>query len=164
MKALLVFALIAWPALAHGQLDPRYAQQLADELSALELEPQCSARSATAFHCSYAARSSLERRDLTAHAHYDDTTDTVYLYIPLLTIADTAKSLPSLLHRAMELNWELLGAKLEWSAQSGELRLSAVLHTDSNFDRRAFRSLVRALDRLTLRYSVQLRQLADAPG
>jgi hypothetical protein len=78
----------------------------------------------------------------------------------VLTLAETSPRLPVVLRRAMELNWELLAAKLEWSATSGELRLSAVLHTDSNFDRRAFRSLVRALDRLCLRYSAEFVRLA----
>jgi hypothetical protein len=158
-----LFALL--PALAHAQDSaPRYADALVRELSALGLHAQCTQPSATSFACSYPARSSLERTDLTAHAHYDDTTDTVYLYVPLLTLAETSTRLPAVLRRAMELNYELLSAKLEWSPASAELRLSSVLHTDSNFDRRAFRSLVRSLDRLSLRYSAEFASLAADSG
>jgi hypothetical protein len=46
--------------------------------------------------------------------------------------------------------------KLEWSARTGEVRLSAVLNTDSNFDRRALRSIVLALDELAGRYRGEL--------
>ena len=156
----LLCSLLAARASAQPGAETRYGAALESELEALGLHPQCAARSNSAFDCSYAARSSLERSDLTAHAHYDDTTDTVYLYVVLLTNADTDRALPALLRRTMELNWEMLGAKLEWSAASGELRLSSVLQTDSNFDRRALRSLVRALDRLSLRYYAELSGLA----
>lgn len=162
LAALAACTLLLAARATHAQTEPRYAAQLESELEALGLRATCRTTSASAVDCSYPARSSLERTDLTAHAHYDDTTDSVYLYIPLLTITDTAKTLPALLRRTMELNWELLGAKLEWSPQNGELRLSSVMHTDSNFDRRALRSLVRALDRLTMRYYFELHQLADS--
>ena len=160
--ATLAMLLLAASA-AQGQVDPRYASQLEAELETLGLHPVCTTTSTTSVDCSYPARSSLEQTDLTAHAHYDDTTDSVYLYVPLFTLPDTAKTLPALLRRTMELNWELLGAKLEWSPRNGELRLSALMHTDSNFDRRALRSLVRALDRLTMRYYLELHQLAGSP-
>jgi hypothetical protein len=153
-----------WPALSSAQDSPRYAEALANELAALGLHAECTQPSPTSYACSYPARSSLDRTDLTAHAHYDDTSDTIYLYVPLLSIAESSKALPAVLRRAMELNWELLSAKLEWNAQSAELRLSSVLHTDSNFDRRAFRSLVRALDRISVRYHDELAKLAARSG
>ena len=56
----------------------------------------------------------------------------------------------------MELNWELLVGKFEWNPRTGEVRLSAVLNTDSNFDRRAFRSIVHALDSIAVRYYREL--------
>jgi hypothetical protein len=163
--ALIGWLLALWPVFTHAQdASPRYAEALSSELAALGLHAECTQPSSTSFACSYPARSSLDRTDLTAHAHYDDTTDTVYLYVPLLSIAETSARLPAVLRRAMELNYELLSAKLEWNPASAELRLSAVLHTDSNFDRRAFRSLLRSLDRLSLRYSAEFMSLAADGG
>ena len=62
----------------------------------------------------------------------------------------------------MELNWELLVGKFEWNPRDGEVRLSAVLNTDSNFDRRALRSIVHSLDTIAARYERELRVLAAA--
>jgi hypothetical protein len=163
LAALVPWLLALGPAQAQ-EAAPRYAAALSNELSALGLHAECTQPTSTSFACSYPARSSLDRTDLTAHADYDDTTDTVYLYVPLLSIAETSANLPAVLRRAMELNYELLSAKLEWNAASAQLRLSAVMHTDSNFDRRAFRSLVRALDRLSLRYSTEFSSLAANGG
>ena len=59
----------------------------------------------------------------------------------------------------MELNWELLIGKFEWNPRTGEVRLGATFNTDSNFDRRAFRSIVRALDTIAARYAAELRDL-----
>lgn len=63
----------------------------------------------------------------------------------------------------MEINWEMLVGRFEWSAQTGELRLSATLNTDSNFDRRAFRGVVRALLRLAERYAEEVARVSGSP-
>ena len=62
--------------------------------------------------------------------------------------------------RLMELNWSLLVAKLEWNAADGEVRLSMIQNTDSNFDRRAFRGLVRRIESLADRYARELERLS----
>jgi len=160
----LVSALLCTSELRAQESTARYAEVLSNELSALGLAAQCAQPSPMSFACTYPARSAVDKPNLTGHAHYDDTTDTVYLYIPLLSIPENSPALLGLLRRAMELNWELLSAKLEWSAQTGELRVSSVLHTDSNFDRRAFRALLRSLDRVTVRYYVELTSLAAKGG
>ena len=164
----LLCALVAGHLHCHGaraqEPPPRYADALEAELRALGLQVQCSTPSPSSYDCSFLARSALDKRDLNAHAHYDDSTDTVYVYVTLLSIAENSPALAALLRRAMELNWELLSAKLEWNAQRGELRISSVLHTDSNFDRRALRALVRSLDRMILRHYVELSSLAANSG
>jgi len=88
---------------------------------------------------------------------YSDETDTVYVYLERYAMLppDDPHS-AALLRRMMELNWQLLVGKLEWSARSGEVRLSAVLNTDSNFDRRALRSIVLALGATANRYRGEL--------
>ena len=45
-------------------------------------------------------------------------------------------------------------------AVDGEVRLAMILNTDSNFDRRAFRSAVRGIGQLADRYLQELERLA----
>jgi hypothetical protein len=159
--ALLLLALLPAPLLrAQATAKPRYADVLEAELRALQLAPECYTESATRYVCRYRARSSLTERDLWARAVYSDETDTVYVHIEsyLQAPADNPKT-ATLLRRMMELNWEMLVGKFEWNPRTGEVRLGAVLSTDSNFDRRAFRSLVRTLDTLSARHRAQLAAL-----
>ncbi|MGD8858469.1 MAG: hypothetical protein PVI30_00555 [Myxococcales bacterium] len=146
---------------------PRYAEIMEAELRALGLSPRCRTEAPTRHHCTYAARSSLSERGLRAHAVYDDETDTVHVYVErYLKAPADAPGTPAVLARLMELNWELLVGKFQWSPTTGEVRLSAVLATDTNFDRRAFRSLLRTLDIIAARHRAELQRLAGgkAPG
>ena len=52
--------------------------------------------------------------------------------------------------------------KFEWDPTDGEVRLAMVLNTDSNFDRRAFRSTVRALAALADRHYGELNRLRES--
>lgn len=142
---------------------PRYARAVQEEFAAMGLDAECSTQSATRATCSYRARSSATERDLPAHANYDDDTDSVYFYVERYLVAPAqAASTPAVLRRLMELNWTLLVGKFEWNPRDGEVRLGAVLNTDSNFDRRAFRSIVLALDTTAARYREELRALQDS--
>lgn len=145
---------------------PRYADAVARELTAMGLAPVCEVTSATRYECAYLARSSESERTLPARAVYSDDTDTVYFYVEHFLLAPaSAPGTPGLLRRLMELNWAMLTGKFEWNAEDGEVRLGAVLHTDSNFDRRAFRSVVLALDTTVARYRAELHALqAGAAG
>lgn len=141
--------------------EPRYLAAMTAELETMGIPARCNAESKTRGSCQYQGRSSLTERTLEVHADYSDETDTIYFYVEhLLEAPIGAPSTPALLTRLMELNWELLGCKLEWNPRTGEVRLSAVMHTDSNFDRRTFRSLVVTLDTTATRYRAELRQLA----
>lgn len=156
--AVVALAVVAGASRAHAQ--PRYAAAMEEELARLGLDAQCASESADRHRCTYAARSSLTERKLTAHAVYDDRNDTVYLYIErLLVVRPEQPALATVLRRAMELNWELVLGKFEWNPKSGELRVGVVISTDSNFDRRAFRSAVKTLDTLGARYRPELLSL-----
>jgi hypothetical protein len=136
---------------------PRYADAMARELAAMGIIAKCSAEADTREHCTWSGRSAATRSDLTVHAVYSDDSDTVYVYVErYLMLAPEAPQTTATLRRLMELNWELLVGKFEWNPRTGEVRLSAVLNTDSNFDRRAFRSLVHALDSVAVRYYGEL--------
>ncbi len=164
MRRLLPLALLCLATLpAHAEpAAPRYASVLQAELEALKLAPECTTESPTRQVCRYRARASTTERTLPARAVYSDETDTVYIYIEryLSAPADNPRT-PALLRRMMELNWEMLIGKLEWDPRSGEVRLGAVMSTDSNFDRRAFRSLVKTLDTLSARHRPALASLLE---
>lgn len=139
-----------------------YGKLLQQELAALGLDPKCARDSPTAEHCRYLGRSSLTERRLPVHAIYNAQTDSVYLYFEhFLKLPPAAAHSDRLLRRLMELNWHLLVGKFEWNSTSGEVRLSAVLSTDSNFDRRALRSVVKALDETAARYRPELLKLQE---
>lgn len=143
---------------------PRYLQAMERELRAIDLDPLCTSESPAHGRCE--VRVGVAGAELALQLLYTDETDTVYAYVPALLVAlPDAASTPALLRRLAELNWELLFGKLEWNAANGEVRLSMVLHTDSNFDRRAFRSMVRNLARLAERLGPELRRIvAPAPS
>ena len=132
----------------------RYAAALQAELTAMQRQPSCSAEARGRFHCTFTGSGTAGS---VMHAVYSDQTDTVYVYLERYAmLPPDAPQTPTLLRRMMELNWQLLVGKLEWSARSGEVRLSAVLNTDSNFDRRALRSTVLALETVAERYRHEL--------
>jgi hypothetical protein len=152
------------PPTAASATQPRYLQAMERELRALELDPLCSSESAAHGRCE--VRVGTAGTGFALQLVYSDETDTIYAYVPALLVAlPDAASTPALLRRLAELNWELLLGKLEWNAASGEVRLSMVLNTDSNLDRRAFRSMVRNLARLAERLGPELRRIsAPAPS
>ena len=166
----LVLALLA-PRVAEGQAPPtvappatqtapRYLSAMEGELRALELDPLCQADSALHGHCELRVHAPGAAAEFDLRIVTSDETHTVYAYVPALVRAlPDAPSTPAVLRRLAELNWELLLGKLEWNATSGEVRLSMALSTDSNFDRAAFRAMVRNLARLAQRLGPELSEL-----
>lgn len=154
-------------ATASAQNDPRYLTQVRAELQAMGYAPQCAAASPQAGTCRVRARAEGERaatRQFVMVLDYSDVTDTVYVYLDhYATLRGEGPELAASQRRLMEMNWEMLVGKFEWSSASGELRLGAVMHTDSNFDRRAFRGVVRALLRLGERYADEVSRLSSSP-
>lgn len=154
-------------ATASAQNDPRYLTQLRAELQAMGYSPQCAAASPQAGSCRIRARAEGERaatRQFVVVFDYSDVTDTVYVYLDhYAALRGEGPELAATQRRLLEMNWEMLVGKFEWSPSQGELRLSSVLHTDSNFDRRAFRGVVRALLRLGERYADEVSRLSSSP-
>ncbi len=150
---------------------PRYLTQMQAELQAMGLSPQCASANAQAGSCTTrasappaAANGQPSNRRFVLSLQYDDNSDTVYVYVDHYASvrADAANAL-QVFRRLLEMNWEMLIARFEWSSASGEIRLSAVLNTDSNFDRRAFRGVVRSVLRLADRYADDLAALTGNP-
>ncbi len=152
------------PARATGAVpagQPRYLEAMRTELTAMDVRgAECEAADALRAQCRFVTRGITTEREFTVHAIYSDRTDTIYLYIErfLVVPADGATT-NAVLRRLMELNWDILLGKLEWDSTDGEVRLGMVVNTDSNFDRRAFRSAVRGIGQLADRYYGELDRL-----
>lgn len=165
-------ALALLPSPARAQSDPRYFAQIRAELQAMGMTAQCAAVSPQVGACRVRAATqpapganaqALSRR-YTLAFEYSDQTDTVYAYVDrYAALRGDAPGAPAAFRRLAEINWEMLIGKLEWSPRTGEVRLGAVINTDSNFDRRAFRGVVRALLRLADRYAEEIAHLTGSP-
>lgn len=154
---------------------PRYLAQLQAELQAMGYAPEscvalssqqgrCSVRVSTGGAAAGASNPGAPQRRYLLQAAYDDGTDTIYVYFDhYATLPAEVPDAPAAFRRMMELNWEMLVGRFEWSSRTGEVRLGAVLNTDSNFDRRAFRGVVRTLVRQADRYAEELSRLTHGP-
>lgn len=147
---------------AAGQ--PRYLETIRTEITAMGLrDGECEALDEQRGRCTFTVRGASTSREFSVHVMYSDRTDTVYMYVErYLSAPAAAPTTPAVLRRLMELNWSLLLGKFEWDPTDGEVRLAMILNTDSNFDRRAFRSAVRGIGQLADRYHAQLDRLAQA--
>ncbi len=142
--------------------EPRYLAAIDTELDALGIPHACEAHNETRGSCAFHQRARGSQEEMTVSLVYSDETDTIYMYVGnLVTAPPDAETTPAVLRRLMELNWLLLVGKLEWNQADGEVRLSMVMHTDSNFDRRTFRSLVRQIVPIADRHVTDLRRLAN---
>jgi len=165
----LAAALGAAAAPASAQTDPRYFGQIRAELQAMGMPAQCAAASPQAGSCRVTAAGSTGNpsvapgRRFVLGLDYSDVTDTVYVYVDhYATLRGDAPTAPAAFRRLLEINWEMLVGRFEWSAQTGELRLSTTLNTDSNFDRRAFRGVVRTMLRLAERYADEVARVTGS--
>lgn len=155
------------PARAVGAVpagQPRYLGALRNEIEAMGLDGACDADDAQRAHCAVVLRGEASRRTFDLRMAYSDVTDTVYLYVDhYLTARAESATTDALLRHLMELNWRMLVGKFEWDPSDGEVRLAMVMNTDSNFDRRTFRSLVRAIQDQADRLYAELTRVAPQP-
>jgi hypothetical protein len=143
---------------------PRYLQAMREELTAMGVaDAACEATDSQRAHCRLTQTGSSTNRDYEVHLAYSDVTDTVYAYVDRYLVSTSeGEHTNVVLRRLMELNWTMLLGKFEWDPTDGEVRLAMVLNTDSNFDRRAFRSTVRALVALADRHYGELNRLNES--
>lgn len=146
-------------AVPEGQ--PRYLAAMRTELEHMGIEGfACNATDAQRATCELTQRGPSSRREFRIRATYSDRTDTVYVYVERFLVAPSdAPTTDAVMRRLMELNWQMLLGKLEWDPSDGEVRLAMVLNTDSNFDRRAFRSAIRGLTQIADRYWSELDRI-----
>lgn len=161
-----LLALVAFvPSIAFAQEAPapapRYLQSMRTELEALQITHECEAESETIGRCTFRHRGTVSGEELGVQLVYSDDSDTIYVFVERYFVAaPDAPTTNAVLRHLMELNWQLLVGKFEWDPRDGEVRLSMTINTDSNFDRRAFRSIVRTIGPLADRYLGEIRRLA----
>jgi hypothetical protein len=146
MTRSLVVALVVFTSARAAHAEPRYLGVIREELTKMGLRPTCTTLSPTRGRCQYALQSDAAGTRFDVALEYSDDSDTIYHSVNhYLSVPASSPRIGEVLRRLMQLNWTMLIAKFQWDAQTGEVRLSAVENTDSNFDRRAFRSTVQAL-------------------
>ncbi|MCB9597755.1 MAG: YbjN domain-containing protein [Sandaracinaceae bacterium] len=146
---------------------PRYLAAMERELTSMRLRgTRCEAADPQRARCEFSVRGITTGREFNVHVVYSDRTDTIYFYVErYLSLPADGQTTDAVLRRLMELNWTLLLGKFEWSSTDGEVRLAMILNTDSNFDRRAFRSAVRGIGQLADRYYNELdRRVRGQPA
>lgn len=155
-----LFAFTLDAGAAPGQ-PPRYLDAVRQELARLGIDAACEPGAGV---CSFERRLGRLAVELDATVACSDATNTVYVAVPRLLALDGSDG-PNLAlaRRLLELNRRLVTAKLEWDPLAGSIRLSTVLSTDSNFDRKAFRSQLNALFAAAERILPELEALAAAP-
>lgn len=145
--------------------EPRYLPLIREELAKLGLRATCTTKSPSRASCSYLHRSSDGATQFDMRLDYSDDSDTIYHYSKrYLALPASNPRVLEVLRRLMHLNWTMLIGKFQWNPEDGEIRLSAVENTDSNFDRRAFRSTVRSFHNLAERYHGELSALVREGG
>lgn len=138
---------------------PRYLSAVRAELEGLDVDASCEILDPLHARCTWRVQNSERTRELTLRALVDESTQTLYLYAPIAIAHPDDEETNVVLRRIAELNWRYLASKIEWNSATGEVRLSAVQHFDSNFDRRAFRVLVRLIARQSIAAAAEISRL-----
>jgi len=145
-------------AQSEGPEEPRYLRAVRQELERVGAEAICESEGRARARCRLEHRATEGDRRWPVQVVISEQAETVTLVV--LAIARFPPDEPTTerrLRHLAELNWGLHGAQLEWDPRTGVVRLSAVQRTDSNFDRRAFRVLLRLLLSQAERLTPQLR-------
>ena len=150
LPRLTVVALLSALALAPGarsQSDapqPRYLRAVRQELERVGAQATCEAEGRARAQCQLQHEASEGDGRWPVRVVISDQTHTVTLVVlDLARIAPDDPRSDERLRRLAELNWSSNGTHLDWNPRTGAVRLSATQRTDTNFDRRAFRVLLR---------------------
>ena len=120
-----------------------YMPAIRQELARLEVKAVCDDALGT---CRFNNTIEPEGPTFEILIRYSQKTDTIYICIEnYLHFADGKEPSVELARKLLELNREMVTAKFEWDRASGYIRLSTTVNTDSNFDRRAFRSQIKGI-------------------
>jgi hypothetical protein len=136
-----------------------YLTPIREELARLDLHAVCDDVTGS---CSF-TRARRDGAEFQVGVRHGQTTRTVYVFIErYLELSDPDGPSLALARRLLDLNRQLVTGKFEWEKESNTIRLTAVLSTDSNFDRAAFRSVVLGLWTAAERLWPELTALAGS--
>ena len=144
LTAAVVLAIAIAPLAARAGDDAGdYTPVMRQELARLGIEARCDEKLST---CFFEHSFDDGAKPVEVTVHYSESTNTIYIFIERFLVLEGSGG-PSLelAQKLLELNRQMVTAKLEWDRTSGTIRISTVLNTDSNFDRKAFRSQLKGL-------------------
>ena len=136
--------------------DSNYMPAIRQELTRLDLDARCDEITSL---CTFVQPASEKLgEEIKVVVHLSNPTKTIYIYIDkyLLLDGDQGPSL-DLSRQLLELNRQMVTAKFEWDSSTNSIRLSTTINTDSNFDRKAFRSQLKGLLAIALKVRPALR-------
>jgi len=145
LKALFIAAFLLLPSISAAQQknETTYLASIRQELARLSLGATCQDSDNS---CVFTYKIKNSDKEIFVHVRFSRATNTVYLYVDrLLELNDPGGPVSALSRRLLDLNRQMVTAKFEWDKATNTIRLSASLNTDSNFDRKAFRSQVLGL-------------------
>ena len=123
--------------------DTDYLAAIQQELARLEMNVSCNTAAAV---CRHTTDIQIAGEPLELTIRDSSSTDTVYICFERLLVFDEEKPpSASLALKLLGLNREMVTSKFEWDTEERSIRLSTSLNTDSNFDRRAFRSQIKGI-------------------
>ena len=123
---------------AQGISDPGYMTAIRQEIARLNINAVCDDRAGT---CVFPTTLGEQGPTLDVTIRISSATHTVYIYIERFMEIGTPEGPGLELARLLlACNRQMVTSKLEWDESTATIRISVVLNTDSNFDRKAFRS------------------------
>jgi hypothetical protein len=122
----------------HGYMDA-----IETELRALGVEPTCEVPRG---RCVYNLESQTATTSFSVTVTYSPTDNTVMVSVDrYLSTPPPNPRTARLFQRLIELNWQQLVPMFQWNSRTNQVRLAGVMSADTNFDRRAFRGVVQAV-------------------
>lgn len=139
--------------------EPRYLRVVRHELERMGVDAACETEGRARGTCTFTHVATEPAGRWSVQLVVSDQSHTVYLAVlDLARIAPNGPSTDRRLRALAELNWSATGTHLDWDPRTGAVRLAAVQRTDTNFDRRAFRVLLRLLLSRAERFAPQLAE------
>lgn len=136
-----------------------YMSAIEEELTTMGLNATCDA---DAGRCTFELDSEEARNVFNISVQYNSQSNTVLVVAERFLSATTDNPRTDrLLQRITALNWQQLVPMFQWDASDGQMRVVGVINTDSNLDRRAFRSVVQSVNQVAARHYRELRGMLN---
>lgn len=137
-------------ATASATPPPRYLEAVKQELARLQFLPNCQeAQGICTFQTAAGQNNTTKSQQIVVNV--DDRSATIYIIIENF---HEAKNLTlEQAKKLLEINQKLVSTKFSLDTESQNITLSAVINTDSNFDRKTFRSVLMGFIEVAQQYT-----------